>query len=59
MENINKVIIAGHLEFGAERNYEQVVKLFEHRRENYYRNDIFLKVEEIFQPENDFASISL
>ncbi len=57
MENNNKVIVAGHLEFGAERNYEQVVRLFEHRRENYYRNDIFLKVEDIFQPENQVLDI--
>lgn len=44
----NKIITAGRLEFGTDRNYEQVVKLFEHRRENYYRNEVYLNAEEIF-----------
>ncbi len=47
----NKVIISGHLEFGALRNFDQVVKLFEHRRENYYRSEVFLNAEEIFKAE--------
>lgn len=48
----NKVIIVGNLDFGAARNYEQVVKLFEHRRDNYYRGDIFVNSEESFNEEN-------
>lgn len=47
----NKVIVSGHLEFGAVRNFDQVVKLFEHRRENYYRNEVFLNAEDIFKSE--------
>ncbi len=44
-----KTIFSGHLEFGSERSYEQVLKQFQHRTLNYYRNDILLKEEEIFQ----------
>lgn len=47
----NKVIIAGHLEYGSERNYQQVVDLFIHRKENYYRGDVMVKAEDIFREE--------
>ena len=43
-----KTIISGQLEFGSERSFSKVVKLFEHRVENYYRNDVVLKLEEVF-----------
>ncbi|MDF1864740.1 MAG: tetratricopeptide repeat protein [Saprospiraceae bacterium] len=43
-----KTIISGRLEFGSERSYEQVVKQFQHRTLNYYRNDTLLDEEEIF-----------
>lgn len=48
----NRVIIAGHLEFGSDRVYEQVVKQYVHRSENYYKNDILLKSEDIFREED-------
>ncbi len=47
----NKVIIAGHLEYGSERNYQQVVDLFIHRKENYYRGSVMVKAEDIFREE--------
>ncbi|MFK7932606.1 MAG: tetratricopeptide repeat protein [Saprospiraceae bacterium] len=48
-----KSIFSGHLEFGNERSYEKVVKMFQHRVENYYRNEILLKeVEEVFNSES-------
>lgn len=50
-----KTIFSGRLEFGSARSFEKVVKLFEHRAENYYRNAIVLKVEEVF----DEATFSL
>ncbi|RMG82151.1 MAG: tetratricopeptide repeat protein [Bacteroidetes bacterium] len=50
-----KAIISGHLEFGSPRSYEQVVKQFQHRVLNYYRNDTLLNEEEIF----DETSLSL
>ncbi len=43
-----KTIISGRLEFGTPRSFEQVIKMFEHRKENYYKNDILLNAEEIF-----------
>ena len=43
-----KVIFSGRLEFGNSRSYEKVVKMFDHRRENYYKNEILLSVEESF-----------
>ncbi len=49
-----KTILSGCLEFGNQRSYDQVLKLFQHRMENYYRNDILLDAEEIFQ-ENSFT----
>ena len=44
-----KTIFSGRLEFGSERSYQKVLKLYEHRTENYYRNDVLLNEEEIFQ----------
>ncbi|GJM33703.1 MAG: hypothetical protein DHS20C18_27040 [Saprospiraceae bacterium] len=43
-----KTIISGRLEFGTPRSYEQVIKMFDHRKENYYKNDILLNGEDIF-----------
>jgi len=44
-----KMIFSGRLEFGSERSFLQVVKFYEHRYENYYRKDILLKAEDIFE----------
>ena len=46
-----KVIIAGQLEFGSERAYNQVREQYAHRMENYYKNDILLKPETVFKEE--------
>ncbi len=46
-----KTIIEGRLEFGNQRTYDQVFKMFEHRLENYYKNDIFVDPEIIFDEE--------
>jgi tetratricopeptide (TPR) repeat protein len=46
-----KIIFSGQLEFGTERSFEQVVELFNHRSENYYRNILLIKAEEIFNAE--------
>ncbi|MBR9920103.1 MAG: tetratricopeptide repeat protein [Bacteroidetes bacterium] len=46
-----KTIYSGRLEFGSERSFEKVQEMFEHRTENYYRNDICLSAEEIFDEE--------
>lgn len=54
MSTTFKTILSGCLEFGNQRSYEQVLKLFQHRTENYYRNDILINAEEIFQ-ESSFT----
>ena len=47
-----KTIFSGRLEFGSPRSFEKVVKLFEHRSENYYRNAIVFKAaEDVFNEE--------
>lgn len=46
-----RIIIAGQLEFGSERVYKQVVEQYIHRMENYYKNDILLKAEDIFKED--------
>ena len=50
-----KSIFKGRLEFGSTKSYDKVLKMFQHRVENYYKSDILLKEEEIF----DESSTSL
>lgn len=47
-----KTIISGHLEFGSPRSYEKVMTILEHRIENYYKNDVLIKPEEVFFPDS-------
>ena len=46
-----KSIIQGRLEFGNPRSYEQVQKMLVHRAESYYRDEINIDLEEIFDEE--------
>lgn len=46
-----RIIIAGQLEFGSKRVFDQVVEQYEHRMEHYYKNDILVKAEDIFKEE--------
>lgn len=46
-----KAIIQGRLEFGREKSYDKVVKMYEYRTETYYRNALIFKQEEVFLPE--------
>ncbi len=46
-----RAIIQGRLEFGTKKSYESVTKMFNQRLETYYKNDVFLKFEEIFNEE--------
>ena len=46
-----RIIIAGKLEFGSDRVFNQVLEQYTHRMEHYYKNDILLKPEEFFKPE--------
>ena len=47
-----KTIFSGQLMFGNERSFEQIQKMYLHRKENYYRNDILLDSEEIFDVDS-------
>jgi len=47
-----RIIIAGQLEFGSERVFNQVLEQYTHRMEHYYKNDILLKPEDFFKPED-------
>jgi tetratricopeptide (TPR) repeat protein len=47
----HKTIVEGRLEFGTEKSYETVSKMFLKRVESYHRNEIFLKAENIFHEE--------
>ncbi len=45
-----KSIIQGRLSFGTQKSYDKVVKMFEYRTETYYKGDIILKLEDVFNP---------
>jgi tetratricopeptide (TPR) repeat protein len=46
-----KTIIQGKLEFGTEKTYDKVLKMFLSRAENYHKNDILFEPEDIFIKE--------
>lgn len=52
-----KTIFSGRLEFGSPRSYEKVTKMYEHRVENFYRSEILLKGEEIFDEESQSLNV--
>lgn len=52
-----KTIFSGRLEFGSARSFSKVYKMFEHRVENYYKNDILIDGEEAFLEEETALSI--
>ncbi len=43
-----KAIIQGRLEFGTEKSYSKVHKMYEYRTENYYKNALIFKSEDVF-----------
>lgn len=47
-----KSIFQGNLQFGNEKSYEKVIRMYDHRVENYYKNDILFKVEDIFKEDD-------
>ncbi len=46
-----KTIIQGRLEFGTQKSYEKVTKMFQQRLETYYKTDVIFKFEDIFKEE--------
>ncbi len=49
-----KTIFSGNFEFGTKRSFERLVKMCEHRIENYYKSDVLIKMEE-FLKEDGFS----
>ncbi len=52
-----KTIVSGSLEFGSQKTYDKVFKMFEHRVENYYKADLFVDYEVAFVPEDFMVRI--
>lgn len=52
-----KTIFKGRLDFGTDKSYEKVVKMFQHRVESYYKQDILLDEEEIFDSETNSIKV--
>ncbi len=46
-----KCIIQGRLEFNSRNSYDKVVKMYEYRIENYYRDIVIFSAEEVFIEE--------
>lgn len=46
-----KSIFQGNLQFGNARSYEKVIKMYEHRLENYYKSDVVFDVENVFKKD--------
>ena len=47
-----KTIFSGSLEFGSTRSYDKVLKMYQHRLENYYKSDILIDGEAFFTEES-------
>jgi len=46
-----KSIFQGNLQFGNAKSFEKVLKMYDHRLENYYKGDVLFKSEEIFHAD--------
>ncbi len=46
-----KIIFKGSLEFGSSKSYQKVFQMYERRLETYYKTDILLSAEEMFNEE--------
>ncbi|MEZ4910500.1 MAG: hypothetical protein R2774_06530 [Saprospiraceae bacterium] len=46
-----KTIIQGRIEFGTQKSFDMVTKMYLQRVETYYKTDVILKFEEIFNAE--------
>jgi tetratricopeptide (TPR) repeat protein len=47
-----KTIIQGRLEFGTQKSYDKVTKMFLQRIETYYKTDVIFKFEDIFREDD-------
>lgn len=46
-----KTIIQGRLDFGTQKSYDKVAKMYQYRIDTYYRKDIIFNIEDIFFPD--------
>jgi len=51
-----KSIIQGRLEFGNPKSFAQMLKMYDYRIENYYKNDVLFE-EEVFDEDNYLINI--
>ncbi|MEE9373366.1 MAG: tetratricopeptide repeat protein [Saprospiraceae bacterium] len=47
-----KTIIQGRLEFSSQKSFDKVLKMYQYRTESYYKNDVLLEEEEIFNRDS-------
>lgn len=52
-----KTIIQGRLSFGQQKSYDKVIKMYEYRAETYYKGDVLLQLEEVFDPQELTLSV--
>ena len=52
-----KTIFKGRLQFGNPKSYDKVLKMYHHRVENYYKSDILLNEEEIFDESTSSLNV--
>ena len=47
-----KSIFQGNLHFGNSKSYDKVIKMYDHRVENYYKDDVVFKHDDVFDAES-------
>ena len=52
-----KIIFKGSLEFGNAKSFSKVLQMYERRLETYYKSDVLLSAEEMFDEENFCLSL--
>jgi len=52
-----KTIIQGRLEFSNQKSFDKVLKMYQYRTESYYKNDVLLEEEEIFNRESSSLNV--
>ena len=53
-----KTIIQGRLEFSNQKSFDKVLKMYQYRTESYYKNDVLLEEEEIFNRESSSLNVT-
>ncbi len=53
-----KTIIQGRLSFGTQKSYDKVIKMYEYRTETYYKSDILLNKEDVFDEVNLYLNVT-